>query len=108
MSFPNIPNITPIVSVTREESIVMLLSSIALEEIALSHIMNAEGEKMQYVLGTLSDDQENSYCLDDILKVSQSTLRMMKEVILKEILLQLKLSNVKELMENYMDHSNSG
>lgn len=107
MSFPNIPNITPIISVTREESIVMLLSSIALEEIALSHIMNAEGEKMQYVLGTLSNHQEHAFSVDDLLKVSQSTLRVMKEVVLKEILLQLKLSNVKELMENYVERTDS-
>ena len=37
----------------REESINQIIASIALEEIALSHILNAEGEKIQYVLGTL-------------------------------------------------------
>lgn len=42
---PNIPNITPIVSLKRCETIDLLLSSIALEEIGLSHILNAEGGK---------------------------------------------------------------
>ena len=37
----------------REESINQIIAAIALEEIALSHILNAEGEKIQYVLGTL-------------------------------------------------------
>ena len=37
----------------REESINQIIAAIALEEIALSHILNAEGEKIQSVLGTL-------------------------------------------------------
>ena len=30
-----------------------ILSSIAMEELGMSHILNAEGEKLQYILGTL-------------------------------------------------------
>lgn len=48
MSLPNIPNITPKISLERCDTINLLLSSIALEEIGLSHILNAEGEKLQY------------------------------------------------------------
>ena len=53
MSQANIPNITPMISITTEETIPLLLASIALEELALAHIMNAEAEKLQFVLGTL-------------------------------------------------------
>ena|SRR5690625_4847740 len=97
MSLPNIPNITPEISLTREDSIVMLLASIAMEEMALSHIMNAEAEKLQFVLGTLNDRHEPAYTLADIMNVNDSVLRMMNAVTAKEVLLQIKLGNVMEL-----------
>jgi hypothetical protein len=46
-SFPDIPEITI------ENAVGLILLSIAMEELGLSHILNAEGEKLQYVLGTL-------------------------------------------------------
>ncbi|MFQ6341187.1 collagen-like protein, partial [Bacillus sp. AF62] len=54
MSQPNLPDITPDISLTREEAINLLLSSIAMQELGLAHIINAEGEKLQYALGTLA------------------------------------------------------
>ncbi|MED0970837.1 hypothetical protein [Bacillus paramycoides] len=40
MSQANIPNITPTITLTREDAINLLLSSIALEELGLAHIIN--------------------------------------------------------------------
>lgn len=51
MSLPKFP-INP-ADITRDDAINMILTSIAMEEVGLSHILNAEGEKIQYVLGTL-------------------------------------------------------
>ncbi len=42
MSMPELPQAPDF---TQEQALNMILSSIALEEVALSHIINAEGEK---------------------------------------------------------------
>lgn len=47
VSQPNLPNITPAISLSRDDAINLLLSSIAMEEIGLAHILNTEGEKLQ-------------------------------------------------------------
>ena len=51
MSQPNFPVIDP--PLTRDGSVNEIIASIAAEELSLSHILNAEGEKLQYVLGKL-------------------------------------------------------
>ncbi|MNC50901.1 hypothetical protein D3C75_1001690 [compost metagenome] len=91
MSLPNIPNITPIITLTRQESITLLLSSIALEEIALSHILNAEGEKIQRLL------QNEAVTLDDMLHINRSVERTLRNIIKNQMLLQMKLEDVLDL-----------
>ncbi len=50
MSLPSFPAVDP--PIQREDAVNQILSSIAMEELGLSHILNAEGEKLQYILGT--------------------------------------------------------
>ena len=51
MSMPAYVDTVPVLD--REAVINQILASIALEELALSHVINAEGEKIQFALGTL-------------------------------------------------------
>ncbi|WP_432775262.1 hypothetical protein AAFJ72_18815 [Brevibacillus gelatini] len=103
MSMPNVPDITPRITLTREEVFHLLLTSVAMEEISLSHIMNAEGEKIQRLL------QKENVCLEDMLRINRSVERMLRSIISKQILLQFKLDNILEMERKTCDPSeNSG
>ncbi|MZQ87245.1 hypothetical protein GQF01_34530 [Paenibacillus sp. 5J-6] len=96
MSQANIPNISPTITVTREDAINLLLSSIAMEELGLSHILNAEGEKLQYVLGTLPGLTGPPATISDILLINESMKSTINTVARKEFLLQSKLESILE------------
>ena len=101
MSFPNIPNITPTISITTAQTVPLLLASIALEELALAHIINAEAEKLQFVLGTLPTGTTLSpavVSLPNLLAVDASVQRTLRDVIKKEMLLEFKFENVLDLL----------
>ncbi|MGN4718545.1 hypothetical protein ACTFQ7_22465 [Bacillus cereus group sp. MYBK226-2] len=86
MSQANIPNITPNISLTREESINLILASIALEELGLAHIINAEAEKIQYAIGTLSGLSPVA-TLDEILAVNESVNQTIQSALKTQMLL---------------------
>lgn len=101
MSQANIPNITPLISVTVGQTIPLLLSSIALEELALAHIVNAEAEKLQLVLGTLPGGTPLSpavVSISDLLAVDASVQTTLRDVIKKEMLLEFKFENTLDLL----------
>lgn len=96
MSQANIPNITPMISITLGDTVNMLLASIALEEMGLAHIMNAEAEKIQLVVGTLPNVTPLSppptfSNLMEICTVVQNTLQ---DVIKAQMMLQFRLNNL--------------
>lgn len=95
MSMPNIPDITPIIDLDRDEAITLLLASIAVEEMGLAHILNAEGEKLQYVMGLKN---KSSVCVNDILAVNESVERVLKSVTRLQLILESKLENVVRLI----------
>ncbi len=97
LSQPNVPNITPQISINRDDAINLLLASIAMEEIGLAHIINAEGEKIQYAIGTIPGLSPEA-TLDQILDVNDSVQDMLAMVIKKELLLDNKLKQVIDLI----------
>lgn len=97
MSMPTIPQEPH--RPNQKEVTIDLLESIALEEIALSHIMNAEAEKIQAFVGK---------CLDfptcpkneEIIKFNKGVNRLLETIVMKEWLLLNKLENVLDFFED--------
>lgn len=100
MSMPKISDINPNINIKREDTINIIVASIAMEELALAHILNAEGEKLQYVLGTLEGNVPDEVTICDIMAVNESIQRTLRNVIKTEMLLQFKLEDAIELAEN--------
>ncbi|WP_246861292.1 hypothetical protein [Bacillus sp. REN3] len=96
MSMPTIPP-EPHRPNLKEVSI-DLLESIALEEIALSHIMNAEAEKIQAFVGECLDFPTNPSS-KEIIKFNKGVNRLLETIVMKEWLLLKKLDNVMEFFE---------
>ncbi|WP_207732178.1 hypothetical protein [Heliobacterium chlorum] len=82
MSAPNIPERT------REEAINDIIESIALEETALAHLINAEAHKVQNAIST------DNISIPELTALNKSVRDLMMIVVKKEMLLQFKLELV--------------
>jgi hypothetical protein len=96
MSIPNFPDISP--DITREKALTMILASIALEEVGLSHIINAEGEKIQYVVNDLQKNTGDSATIEDILSVNKSVESLIDVLMQLQIFLKNKMERVLDVM----------
>lgn len=95
MSFPNIPDVDASIDITLEGAVNLLLASIAFEELGLAHIINAEAEKIQYVLGTIEGQTPPNPppTIDDLLEINRSVDLTLRNVIKNQMLLQFKLED---------------
>lgn len=85
------PVITPS-STTRNQSITDIIESVALEETALSHILNAEGEKIQKVVAMQDVTPEV------LLATNKSVESMVNAVSRLEMILHSKLSAFEDCL----------
>ena len=75
MSLPSFPHVDP--HIQREDAVNQILSSIAMEELGLSHILNAEGEKLQFILWTLPGLSGPPATVNDVLAANESVRSML-------------------------------
>lgn len=94
MSMPSFPPCGA--DMTKDEALTMIIASIAMEELALSHIVNAEGEKLQYILGTLPGSRKPCASTQEILAVNQSAAALLDTVMQSQMLLKGKLEKALE------------
>lgn len=84
------PIITPGTE-TRCQAITDIIESVALEQTALSHILNAEGEKIQKVVATATTEAE-------LLAVNKSVQTMVNSITRLEMILQAKLEMFQDCL----------
>lgn len=89
MSLPSFPKVDP--PIERENAVNQILSSIAMEELGLSHILNAEGEKLQYILGTLPGLSGPAATVSDVLAANESVRNMLETAAQKQLFLKTKM-----------------
>lgn len=90
MSQPQFPT-TP--DYTRGDVINQIVSSIASEELALSHVLNTQGEAIQFAVGTLPGLTGGSATVEDILDTNSSVDTMLGSTLENQILLNGKLGD---------------
>lgn len=83
--FPEMPDLS------RQDAINQVISSIALEELALGHIINAEGEKVQYAIGSIPGLAENA-TVAEVSAVNDSVDDLLGSVLENQIILAGKLN----------------
>jgi hypothetical protein len=110
VSFPNIPDVSPVIDINREDVINLLLASIAFEELGLAHLVNAEAEKIQFVLGTLEGQilPDTPPTLDDLLEINRGVERTLRSVIKNQMLLQFKLEDILEVPDDIDNETGNG
>lgn len=79
---------------TLDETIIDLLETIALEEMAIADIMNAEGEKLQAVTSRFCSRE---LCYNQLQENCNNTKQIINSLIMKEWLLLTKMNSIMEL-----------
>ncbi|PKM89043.1 MAG: hypothetical protein CVU87_06280 [Firmicutes bacterium HGW-Firmicutes-12] len=95
MTMPNFPEV-PDIDIC--ESLGLVIESVALEELALAHLINAEAEKVQKIA-----DPENCATPFEMIKINDSVSKSLVNIIKLQMLLQFKLENVLDKLPDLCD-----
>ena len=108
MSLPVFPELPE--GFTFENSIFQILTSIAMEEIGLSHIINAEGEKLQYILGTLPGvpPPVPPPTMEQVLEVNDSIMDVLRSISFSHMFLSAKMADALKAYLQYLCMSQNG
>lgn len=86
-----------------DDVIIDLFESIALEEMALSHILNAEGEKSQALVSKFKCREID---INDLCNITKKTNETFTNLIVKEWLLITKFNTIKDYTEKVNQENN--
>jgi uncharacterized repeat protein (TIGR01451 family) len=81
---PSVGDTVPPATVSRCQAVTDLIQSVALQEAALSHILNAEGEKMQKII-------QSGATQEQLLELNDSVFRLVSAATRLEMIFQSKL-----------------
>ncbi len=95
MGMPQVPKRDHLPSI--EEVVIQILESVALEELAMAHIINAEGEKMQALVKQMDKSNVCSDCISGAFKNTNATIN---SLIMKEWIM---LNKIKTALEIYTE-----
>ncbi len=96
MGMPQVPDRECLPSI--EEVVIQILESVALEELAMAHIINAEGERMQVLVKQMEQCNVCSDCIADAFKNTNATIN---SLIMKEWVMINKLSTTLEIFNKF-------
>ncbi len=92
MGMPQVPHREKTPNI--KDVLIQILESVALEELAMAHIMNAEGEKMQAIIENISACNFCDECITDAFKSTNSTIN---NLIMKEWIMLNKISKAFDI-----------
>jgi hypothetical protein len=104
LGFPDVDGILPTDDLDPEQVALLLLVSIAFEELALAHVINVEAEKLQAAVGSpltpggTANPALIATDLPELLEANRSAERMLRSVIKKEMLLQFKAEDAFDFL----------
>ncbi len=96
MGMPQVPKRDKLPCI--EDVVIQLLESVAIEELAMAHIINAEGEKMQALVKQMAHSDICCDCITDAFKQTNQTIN---SLIMKEWVMLNKINAAMDIYAKF-------